>query len=118
MISSPLKNISIKLPPINLEGYLLSKGWIPEGEILGQATIWHRSDKKHFNFEVIQPKSMEIKGYCQRIIDAINELAVFEDRAPHNILKEIENFFLIALKYVLFILMLKRVQYLSMMVFY
>lgn len=93
MISSPLKNVSIKIPPINLEGYLLSKGWVAEGDLLGQATIWHRSDKEHFNFEVILPKSMEIKGYCQRIIDAINELAIFEDRDPHNILKEIESFF-------------------------
>ncbi|PKQ75412.1 hypothetical protein CJP16_14975 [Aeromonas sobria] len=93
MISSPLKNVSVKFPPINLESYLLSNGWIAEGEILGQAKIWHRADKDHFDFEVLQPKSTEIQGYCQRVIDAINELAIFENRDPHHILKEIENFF-------------------------
>lgn len=93
MISSPLKNKSISVLPRNLEGYLSTKGWVIEGELLGQANIWHRPEQNHFEYEVIQPRSLEVKGYAQRVVDAINEIATFENRHPDIVLKEVENFY-------------------------
>jgi hypothetical protein len=93
MITSPLKNKSVSVLPRNLEGYLLAKGWVVGGEVFDQAKIWHRPEQDKYDYEVIQPKSIDVSGYFQRVIDAINEIAAFERRQPNIVLKEIENFF-------------------------
>ncbi|TOA16817.1 hypothetical protein CGK32_23545, partial [Vibrio parahaemolyticus] len=71
MITSPLKNKAVSVSPKNLEGYLSAKGWVVEGEVFGQAKIWHRPEHDCYEYEVIQPKSMEVSGYIQRVVDAI-----------------------------------------------
>ncbi|WP_345858293.1 hypothetical protein [Shewanella algae] len=93
MITSPLKNKAVSVSPKNLEGYLSAKGWVVEGEVFGQAKIWHRPEHDFYEYEVIQPKSMEVSGYIQRVVDAINEIASFESRQPDIVLKEIESFY-------------------------
>ncbi|WP_337232257.1 hypothetical protein [Vibrio cholerae] len=63
MMASPLKNKAVSVSPKNLEGYLLAKGWVAEGEVFGhQAKIWHRPEQNHYEYEVIQPKSTEVSG--------------------------------------------------------
>ncbi|MCU8073755.1 hypothetical protein ACGMNB_16870 [Shewanella oncorhynchi] len=90
---SQLKNITHNIPPKNLECYLRSNGWVPDGDVFGQATIWHRREEGFFDFEVIQPTSINIKGYQQRILDAVNSLSEFENRSPLKIIRAIDNFF-------------------------
>ncbi|WDE08809.1 hypothetical protein SG34_033490 [Thalassomonas viridans] len=93
MIPSQLKNTSANVQPKNLKSYLLSKGWVAEGEVLGQATIWHRPEENYYDFEVIQPKSADVNGYVQRVVDAVIEIASFEERDALKVLKDINNFF-------------------------
>lgn len=90
---SQLKNITHNISPKNLECYLQSNGWVADGYVLGQATIWHRREEDFFDFEVIQPTSIDVKGYQQRILDAIHSLSEFENRSPLKIIREIDNFF-------------------------
>lgn len=93
MITSQFKNLQLNVLPKNLGGYLSSKGWIADGEIFGQAVIWHRPESNYFEYETIQPKTFEVKGYNQRVSDAINSIAEFESRKPLQVLKDIDGFF-------------------------
>lgn len=87
-------NLNItKVSLSSLESYLSIKGWISDGEISDHAIIWHRPENENFEHEVIQPKSPEIKGFYQRIIDAIAAIADFEKRDSFYILKDIESLF-------------------------
>lgn len=93
MSTSQLNKLISKISLSNLESYLSLKGWVSDAEISDHAIIWHRSEDEHFEYEVIQPKSSEIKGFYQRIIDALVSIADFEKRDPLFVLKDIESLF-------------------------
>lgn len=93
MSASLLKKYISKISLSNLESYLSINGWVPDTEMSNHAIVWHRSEDGSFEHEVIQPKSSEIKGFYQRIIDALVAIAHFEKRDPFFVLKDIESLF-------------------------
>jgi len=82
-----------QINPKSLSGYLESKGWIKDGNVFDHALIWHREEPEFYDFEVIQPLSVDIKAYRQRVFDALNALAEYEQRSEQSIAIDIENFY-------------------------
>lgn len=93
MTTYRFNNLTINIMPRNLKEYLKAKGWSADSNLNGKAIIWHRNEPDAYDYEVIQPESTDVKGYKQRVLDAIGSLAEFEGREPTNIIQDIENFF-------------------------
>jgi len=87
------KKLIEEINPKALSGYLESKGWIKDGNVLEHAFIWHREEPESYDFEVIQPLSIDIKAYKQRIYDALNALSEYEERSLQIIAVDITNFY-------------------------
>lgn len=93
-MSSLINNKFIEeINPKALSGYLESKGWIKDGNVFEHAFIWHRKEPESYDFEVIQPLSTDIKAYKQRVYDALNALAEYEERTVQIIAVDIINFY-------------------------
>lgn len=92
MNTTNLNALSVNMQPSTLQKYLLSKGWVADGELFGQAIIWHRPEGDAFDYEVLQPTSEDVKGYKQRMMDAIHSIAEFEGRDFRSVLNDLDNF--------------------------
>lgn len=93
MISENHLKIPSDLPPINLSSYLEKKGWVKDGSVGSKAIIWHRSEEKNYDFEVIQPIDTSVRGFEQKINEAIKSISEFENRKPSLVLDDILNFY-------------------------
>jgi hypothetical protein len=76
----------------DLTGYLENKGWVKDGGIGRKAIIWHRSEEQYFDFEVLQPVDHTVRGYLQKLTEAIDVIALFEKRSALLVFKEVSNF--------------------------
>ncbi|ADE14119.1 hypothetical protein Nhal_0946 [Nitrosococcus halophilus Nc 4] len=90
--STLLKRIEA-ITPDQIRGYLVSNGWIEEGSIGEIASIWHRTEAKYTNFEVVQPEAQYLKDYKKRVWDIIHILSHFEERSYDDVLKDVANFY-------------------------
>ncbi|MEW5251272.1 hypothetical protein [Microbulbifer discodermiae] len=81
------------ISPIHLSSYLEQMGWVKDGSIGSKAVVWHRAEKENYAFEVIQPVDIYIRGFTQKIHEAITSISEFEERNPSLVLDDILNFY-------------------------
>lgn len=75
------------------ESYLKGAGWVDDGDIEGLASIWHRPEKENYIFEVVLPRVKSVKGYLQRLYEALKSLAAFEERDIAAVIESVQNFY-------------------------
>ena len=80
------------LLPNQLYSYLSAQNWIEDGSIGTMATIWHRNEVEHHDYEIIQPNTTNLKDYHQRVYDLVNILADFESRSIFDIADDLSHF--------------------------
>lgn len=81
------------ISPIQLSSYLEKKGWIKDGNIGSKAVVWHRAEDDNYDFEVIQPIDVSVRGFTQKLNEAITSISEFEKRNSHLVLDDILNFY-------------------------
>lgn len=81
------------ISPLHLSGYLENKGWVKDGNIGSKAVVWHRSENANYDHEVIQPIDTSVRGFAQKVNEAISAISDFEKRRPHLVLDDILNFY-------------------------
>lgn len=93
MITSSQLNTIKTLLPSQLSAYLAHQGWFEDGELGEIVTIWHRNENEYLDFEILQPKTTDIKDYHQRVCDLVEVLSEFEQRAIDGIVNDLNNFY-------------------------
>lgn len=88
-----LMRLLANITPNHLSSYLSKTGWIRDGFINNMAVVWHRPEKENFDFEVVQPVNVEIRGVDQKIKEAIEAISEFEKRSLSEVVDDILNFF-------------------------
>lgn len=88
-----LKELVVCLAPRQLETYLMSQGWRCDGDLSSLASIWHRPEASAYDAEVIAPRSDGAKDYRDRMVDAVLSIALYEQRDPSDVLKELTGHF-------------------------
>lgn len=92
MIATSQLNAIKTLLPSQLSGYLTTHGWIEDGDLGEIATIWHRKENEYQSFEILQPLTIDLKDYCQRVYDLIEVISEFEQRAFFDVVNDLNNF--------------------------
>lgn len=92
MITTSQLNAITALVPSQLSGYLTSHGWIEDGDLGEIATIWHRKENEYQDFEILQPLTIHLKDYYQRVYDLIEVISNFEQRAFFDVVNDLNNF--------------------------
>jgi len=93
MTRSFLVNSVGELTINQIKSYLVSAGWIEDGEIGSIATIWYRPSIESSEFEILLPEDASIKDYFDRIVDIFHVLSEFENRSEISIIEEISHLF-------------------------
>ncbi|ELW76886.1 TPA: hypothetical protein PJH62_000900 [Acinetobacter nosocomialis] len=76
-----------------LTAYLDSKKWIISTKVKSNNfQIWHRPEKKFYDYEIVQPLDITVLGYKQRLYELLNTLSEFENRDISLITQEIEYY--------------------------
>jgi hypothetical protein len=88
-----LTRLLVGITPNHLSSYLSKKGWIKDGVINDRAVVWHRSEIENYEFEVVQPVDLGIRGFDQKVNEAIEAICEFEKRALTEVTDDILNFF-------------------------
>ncbi|MCG8671026.1 MAG: hypothetical protein MI867_16585 [Pseudomonadales bacterium] len=92
MIDNSLLETLKSLRPNQMLAYLTAHGWREDGSIGEFASVWHRAEEEHYEFEIIQPLKYDLKDYIQRTFDLVNTLSKFENRSIQEILHDLINF--------------------------
>lgn len=71
--------------------YLVTGGWILDGSVGRVATIWHRPEQGSRDAEVLLPRQAEARDYHDRLNDALDSLAEFENRTLNAVVESIVN---------------------------
>jgi hypothetical protein len=80
------------LLPNQLHSYLSAQNWVEDGSIGTIATIWHRNESEYHDYEIVQPKTTDLKDYHQRVYDLVNILADFEGRSLGDLADDLSHF--------------------------
>ncbi|KUM12627.1 hypothetical protein AV645_01500 [Acinetobacter calcoaceticus] len=76
-----------------LTAYLDSKKWIISTKVKSHNfQIWHRLEKKFYDYEIVQPLDTTVLGYKQRLYELLNTLSEFENRDISSIIQDIEYY--------------------------
>jgi hypothetical protein len=76
--------------PEQIEVYLAHTGWSVDDQLDdGVASIWHRRDNK--SAEVVVPLNRSLRDFGERLSDALNSLAWFENRTVDLVLSDIQG---------------------------
>jgi hypothetical protein len=81
------------LTPSHLEAYLQANDWRDDGDLNNLASIWHRPEPEHQQFEVLLPRTTSLKDYRERVIDVIATVANFEAVTPAQVIKAMNGQF-------------------------
>ncbi len=76
-----------------IKGYLVSTGWVEDGEIGSITTVWHRPSIENSEFEILLPEDASIKDYTDRILDIFYVLSEYENRNKLSIVEEISHLY-------------------------
>lgn len=93
MTRSPIADFIDKLTINQIKGYLVSGGWVEDGEIGSIATVWHRPSIENSDFEILLPEDDSIKDYLDRVIDIFHVLSEFENKREISVLEEVLRFY-------------------------
>ncbi|SFM34714.1 hypothetical protein SAMN05216573_10195 [Bradyrhizobium sp. Rc3b] len=77
------------LTPINVVGYLRSRGWQRFSEVPGKFSVWFHS--AHPEAEILVPATRDARDYVTQISEALQELETVENRSQLDILKDLRN---------------------------
>ncbi|MFP4099578.1 hypothetical protein [Coleofasciculus sp.] len=77
------------IEPKQLQAYLKAHGWYEERPFLDNAMIWLKQDEQRGEFEILLPLKTNLGDYVTRIGEAIETLAVVENRSQVEILSEL-----------------------------
>lgn len=77
------------IEPKQLQVYLKAHGWYEDRPFLDNAMIWLKQDKQRGEFEILLPLKTNLGDYVTRIGEAIETLAVVENRSQVEILSEL-----------------------------
>lgn len=69
--------------------YIEAKGWFLSLDMPGLAKVWHSNT--HSNYEILQPLSMELKDFSNRLDDLVKVISITENKSLTDVVKEIEN---------------------------
>lgn len=73
----------------SISSYLNDKNWICNN-YSENMNIWHRSEEKYEDYEIIQPLNTDILGYKQRVFELIKTLSDFEKRESNFIFEDLK----------------------------
>lgn len=73
-----MKNQIMSINTNHFQAYLTKKGWIKDGMVGDKAIIWHRPEDQDYNFEVVQPIDLTIRGLNRKIVEAIEAISEFD----------------------------------------
>lgn len=80
------------LSPSLIANYLQYSGWSESSQIRKNISIWHRTEEKNFEFEIIQPLDLSLKDYEQLTLKMFSVLSNFENRSINEISEDLKNF--------------------------
>ncbi len=86
-------DLAKSIRPDQLRRYLLYNQWSEDGCLGEFATIWHRQSEAEYEHEILLPEDIKFRDYLERIVDAIRNLARYEQRTESAVLKEVANYF-------------------------
>lgn len=87
LIKTHLEFLSVQ----NIQKYLVTTGWVNDGEIWSNGSIWHRPEAKFHEAEIVLPAKEGLKDYLERLSTIIQELASIEQESAESIIKKIGN---------------------------
>jgi hypothetical protein len=77
------------LTPLNVVGYLRSRGWRKFSEVRTRFSVWVHPG--HPEAEILVPVTREARDYVSQISEALQELEAVENRSQLEILKDLHN---------------------------
>lgn len=81
------------IAPDRFSNYLTATGWLEDGKVEDIAGVWHRPEPSNYSHEVIQPKMTSVRGYFQRLKEALDAVALYEQCDISKVIDRIQNFF-------------------------
>jgi hypothetical protein len=77
------------LTPINVAGYLRSRGWQKFNELRGRFSVWRH--KQFPDAEVVLPATKNLRDYASQLFDVLRELESVEGRSQLGIIRDLHN---------------------------